>query len=236
MFSFLKPNYIYVTVSHNDDGIDGANNGSDLPKNLLIFSQGGKGHIPLLLWLSPLNSSQYPIPASYRDDIVFMGSELTSWVRKPAIELIRRYFGDRAFVGESPKWAQVYASSKFILTPRGYGRNSYRLGEVLQMGMLPVYVYDDFVWLPYYDTINWSSFAFVLKSKEVGGALPRIKNVTVEEAREMRMRVRRLYETHFSPAAVMHQILDFLHFGFAKSDLRCAKYSRVRTEVMAFQT
>jgi hypothetical protein len=230
IFRFFQPNYIYVTVSHNDEGIDGIDNGFDLPANLLVFSQGGKGHIPLLLWLDPLNSSEYPIPASYRYDIVFMGLDNTSWVRKPAIKSIRRYFGNRTFVGESSDWSRVYALSKFVLTPRGYGRNSYRLGEVLQMGMLPVYVYDDFVWLPYYDAINWSSFAFVLKLKEVDGALPRIKSVTVEEAREMRMRVQRLYETHFSPDAVMHQILDFLQFGFVKSDLRCAKYSSVRAE------
>jgi hypothetical protein len=159
-----------------------------------------------------------------------MGSEKTSWVREPAIQSIRRYFGDRAFVGTASNWSQVYLLSKFVLTPRGYGRNSYRLGEVLQMGMLPVYVYDDFVWLPYYDTINWSTFAFVLRLNEVNDALPRIKNVTVEEARQMRMRVQRLYQTHFSPDAVMDQIFNFLEFGFAKSDLRCAKYSSLRSE------
>jgi hypothetical protein len=230
IFSLFESKYLYVTVSHNDDGIDGRNNGIEIPKNLLILSQGGKGHIPLLLWLHPLNSSEYPIPTSYDYDIVFMGSRSTHWIRKPSLEMIRRYFGDRALIDFSLDWQKAYLRSKFILTPRGWGRNSYRLGEVLQMGMLPVYIYDDFVWLPYYNSINWSSIGFVLKLKEVGTALPKIQSITVDEARAMRLRVQSLYSTHFSPEAVMRQIFTFLEYGFLRSDLRCAKYSRKRSE------
>jgi hypothetical protein len=125
IFGLLSPKYLYVTVSHNDDGLEGRDGPlPELPRNLFILSQGGKGHIPLLLWLKEVNPRNYTVRDSYRYDLVFMGTEWTSWVRKPTREKMKR-FGDRAFWGSSPEWEKVYMESKFVLTPRGWGRNSY---------------------------------------------------------------------------------------------------------------
>ena len=38
------------------------------------------------------------------------------------------------------------------MAPRGYGRTSYRLAEIIQLGRIPVYIFDDFEWLPYLGT------------------------------------------------------------------------------------
>ena len=37
----------------------------------------------------------------------------------------------------------------FNLAPRGHGRSSFRVAEVIQTGRIPVYLYDDFPWVPY---------------------------------------------------------------------------------------
>ena len=55
-----------------------------------------------------------------------------------------------------------FKASKFNLAPRGYGRSSYRLAEIVQMGRIPVYIFDDVKWLPYQNTnISFSTFGFI---------------------------------------------------------------------------
>lgn len=134
----LEPQFIYVTISHNDDGIDGFDNGPLLPPNLLVLSLGGKGHIPLLLWSGwPTNVTFPPIADTYKYNAVFMGRQHHHWCRPIVARMITEQLGERAFVGSSMNRTEIYAQSKFILAPRGWGRNSYRLQEVLQMGIGP---------------------------------------------------------------------------------------------------
>ena len=49
----------------------------------------------------------------------------------------------------SKNWKTDISHTKFNLAPRGYGRTSYRLAEIIQIGRLPVYMYNDVSWLPY---------------------------------------------------------------------------------------
>jgi hypothetical protein len=226
IFSAFQPQYLYVTLSHNDDGIEGSDFwAGTLPPNLLVMSQGGKGHVPLLLWLRTLHPTAFKIRDSYEYDLVFMGGTGTHWIRPFLRDAMLTELGNRSHFGISSLWKRAYRRAKFILAPRGYGRNSYRLTEVLQAGMIPIYVYDDFIWLPYYDVINWSEFAVIVKWNEFNESLPRLKNTSVNRIREMRLRVRELYETHFTPEAVFKHIFGFLRGGFMGSDLRCANYS-----------
>jgi len=52
----------------------------------------------------------------------------------------------------SPAWIEHVANSTFILTPRGFGRQSFRFSEIMQIGRVPLYIYDDYAWLPYAGT------------------------------------------------------------------------------------
>ena len=52
--------------------------------------------------------------------------------------------------------------SVFALCPRGYGKTSYRMYEAIQLGIIPVYIYDD-EWLPYKDFLNWSDFCVMIQ-------------------------------------------------------------------------
>jgi len=231
IFALLEPQYLYITLSHNDDGIEGGDCENDrIPKNLFVMSQGGKGHIPLLLWLKPENVSNHPIADRYELDVVFMGSPGSHWVRGKIFDKINKT-SLNSYFGWGGDWKERYATAKFVLCPRGYGRNSYRLGEVLQMGMLPIYLYSDILWLPYYDSINWSRFSFVVHANEIetmDGILEQIQKTSAEKVREMRQIVHGLYETHFSVDGVFNQVMRFFTSGFQKSDLRCARYSARR--------
>ena len=46
-------------------------------------------------------------------------------------------------------WYARMLNTLYYMTPRGYGRTSYRLSEVIQCGRIPIYMYDDIPWFPY---------------------------------------------------------------------------------------
>jgi hypothetical protein len=227
ILDLIRPDFVYVTLCHNSAGIEGKDNYTRrIPPNLLVMSQGGKGHIPLLLWLRELHWRDYPIPDSYKYDAVFLGYAGNHWMRfemkKAMVDILAP---DRVFIGHRPNWTIYFNQSKFIMAPRGYGRNSFRIWETLQMGMVPIYIYTDFLWLPFYDSINWSSIAIIVHLSEMNETLRQLHDFPIERIKEMRLKIRSMWDSHFSIAATWRHIRGFLKYGFAGSDLRCAPYS-----------
>lgn len=49
-------------------------------------------------------------------------------------------------------FARYRSLTIFNLAPRGFGRASFRLAEIIQIGRIPVYLYDDYPWIPYEGT------------------------------------------------------------------------------------
>ena len=58
-------------------------------------------------------------------------------------------------------------NSKFCLAPRGYGRSSFRFFESLQLGTIPIYLWNDKNWLPFQDILDYSKFCIVLNISEI---------------------------------------------------------------------
>lgn len=77
------------------------------------------------------------------------------------------------------------ARCKFALCPAGYGRWTFRLGEALKNGAIPVVLSDDYVF-PY--NIPWGDYvirvpeADLLKVPEILSAIPASKIVSMQEA------------------------------------------------------
>jgi hypothetical protein len=224
VFGLIRPDFLYVTASMIDDGIEGMDFWFKIiPCNLLVISQGGKGHIPTLSWLRTFHPEDFPISQSYEYDAVFCGTIKNHWLRSVTGFSMMNTKG-RFLVTKTDQWRAIYSASKFVMAPRGWGRNSYRFGEVLQMGMIPVFVYNDVPWVPYYDCINWSRLAVVVHVKDVRKTLNYLRNCPVEHVNQMRLNVRAFYESHFHQDAVWRHFQNFLLKGFRESDLRCAKY------------
>lgn len=225
----MSKDYFYITLSQNDDGIEGRNEiNSIIPDNLIIISSGGKGHIPIPLFLLEYNPNDFPISTNFTYDLIFAG-RLTHTLRKLMVDqyskLLKKKF---KFFPKKIDWKYEYKYSKFICAPRGYGRNSFRLTEILQTGHIPVYIYNDIIWLPYYDSINWSSFSIITHVNNLNKTIKQIKNTTPNDIHNMRKNILKLYESHFTTKATLHQIKLFMLYGFARSDLRCATFSSIR--------
>jgi hypothetical protein len=219
VFAMLSHGCVYCTISQHGWGI-----ASIVPRNLLVLSSGGVGHIPILLFKWQLNSSSYPIGVNYQWVASFMGSIDHGRVRYRMASVLRQLFGSDFYCGRGSNWTWISSRSKFIMAPRGISRNSFRLTETLQMGMVPVYVYDDLIWLPYYDSIGWSHIGFLSHIDHLPQLALSLKNVPIWRVAEMRKNIISLYSTHFTMKAAIDQSLAFFQYGFSKSDLRCSTY------------
>lgn len=180
-----------------------------------------------------LNDQQPDRNRNYSDiqyDTLFMGRLWTNFQRR----FIINYFDShpnvtRFLFTKSQEWNKIYSKSKTILCPRGLGRNTYRLTETLQLGYIPIYLYDDFIWLPYFNSIHWEKIGFIARidpSKNIS-EIPKIikfvNSLSINKIKEMSKYIISLHDTHFTFQATLNQIKLFLKYGFLKSDLRCIK-------------
>lgn len=121
------------------------------------------------------------------------------------------------YVGRSPNWREVMRNSKVQLAPRGFGRTSYHVVEILQSGLIPVHVYSDVPWMPYQNLMQKVSFTTSIDDfPEFMKKLAKIDDAKLEQ---MENEVARLYESHFTKKGIMKHIADFMKHG--KGDLRC---------------
>ena len=144
---------------------------------------------------------------------------------------------DRVYIGYGSReeWLRVAEQSKLSLCPRGYGRSAFRVAEMLQLGHVPVYVYEegDVPWVPYRDTIfqevgfvvNLTGLVALLEgiegdSRSAGDWQPNHSDTQIEAMEAAAVKYR---ESHFSPQGVLDQVSRFLRGGSSESDLRCQR-------------
>lgn len=159
----LDPEREYFCVSQHDDAIK-----ENLPPKTIHFNAGGNktgdNVIPI-----PLVCSR--IPNNYAEVqkttfCSFVGSN-THPIRKKMIQDLAGQTGFEIFSKEwSPdvnsedqsKFLRKTAESMFALCPRGYGASSFRTYEALQLGAVPVIIYDQ-DWRPFKHRVEWDDFS-----------------------------------------------------------------------------
>jgi hypothetical protein len=70
-------------------------------------------------------------------------------------------------MNEAEMFTNLTFQSKFALAPRGYGRSSFRFFEILQLGTVPIYIYDDIEWLPYKEFINYDDICISIHESQI---------------------------------------------------------------------
>jgi hypothetical protein len=176
-----------------------------------------------------LNVSELPSDENpnFRWQIAFMGSRQTHRLRWPLTKGLTAAFGDKFLRSWSPDpevWQTALSMAKLALVPRGFGRNSYQMTQVLQLALVPVYVYNDLVWLPYYDSINWADLAVIVHMDNLSTLVQIIRDLAPSTVVKMRKRLVALHQPHFTAAGIWHHLLQFLKFGFRASGLPCSTW------------
>lgn len=207
----------YFTVSQFDDGIQ-----QRLPPDTINFVAGGnmKG-IPI-----PLICSQIPeeFKTSLEKDILcsFVGTLIDNdkyICRKKLYECFSTdsdfYFTDkRSWDRVVPRerlqeFFNITQRSKFTLCPRGYGLQSFRLYEVLQLRSIPVFVYDE-PFFPFSNFINWEEFSVLVHKDNIPNLKSIISGYNDFEILKMITRGREIYEEYFTMEGMSKYILKTL--------------------------
>ena len=225
---WMRRTVLYITVSQHDLGIFSSVEPpllqADMP-NLLVLSSGGNGHVPLPL-LKQLEQPLAPRPRRYF--VSFAGRARTHKLRdemKSIVEEWGRRTGKEVFVSERMEdWLPLLQNSSLALVPRGWGRSSFRCSEMLQMGRVPIYVWDDIPWTFYRELWDKELIGFSANILALDKVLDRIAELSLDKLQMMEKLILSMRSSHFTYDGVMDQILRFMTGQKGGSDLRCTAY------------
>lgn len=163
----LKTNFSYFTLIQIAKGFENdAKLHINLPKNLnlTVFATGytsGTRLIPIPL----LKEILKPKGLNKENIVSFTGSFTIHPIRKKMKEI----WGTKWLLKEhDTNWKIDIEKSFYVLCPRGWGMTSFRLFETLQLGSIPIYIYDDAgPWLPYQEILDWDKLAIIISDKNL---------------------------------------------------------------------
>ena len=202
----------YFTVSQHDDAP-----AHKLPPDTICFSAGGRVRGPNIVPI-PLICSQLPYKFDLKRprEIIasFVGSN-THPIRNKLFETYKDSKNIKIFVkGWSPQvglnefqfFIQTALKSKFCLCPRGYGLNSFRLYEAMQLGCIPVIITDD-LYLSWQDELDWKEFSILISTDQVSEIEKILLSYTDDKIRQMRNIIKNNYTKYFTLDGVYDNIL-----------------------------
>jgi Exostosin family len=149
----------------------------------------------------------------------FIGGS-TSWVRKRLLNLnfsrddiliqcstgtYNHWSDDQKNRDEIQKnYVDSIQKSKFALCPRGIGTSSIRLFEVMELGVCPIIISDN--WLPPQGP-DWNRFALFVKESEIEN-LPSIAESYASESEERGRLARLAWEENFSDSHCFNRCIE----------------------------
>ena len=200
----------YFAVSQHDDAIR-----EYLPNGTLRFCAGGNlGGIPLPLVCSRIPSD---LKVNLEKDIFcsFVGS-LTHPIRQNMIsilekdikyKLIYRQWTDKVSDVDMNNFMNITSRSIFTLCPRGYGRNSFRMYEAMQLGSIPVYIYDE-DWRAFKDDINWDDFSVSIHHSNLNSLDSILSSISEDKIEQMSKNAIKAYDDFFSLEALSKKLIE----------------------------
>ena len=99
--------------------------------------------------------------------------------------------------------------SEFSLCPRGYGKQSFRFYEVMQLNSIPVFIYNG-DWFPFDKYINWDDFSVVIHENEIESLKEKLLSYTQEDKNKMLKKGKEIYKEYFTMEGMSKTILRHL--------------------------
>lgn len=199
----------YFTVCQFDDGIK-----HRLPKDTIQFNAGGNsGGIPIPLVCSKIPPKDIEKFKSEKTKLCSFVGSFTHPIRekmynefsgKINCEIFIKQWNPSVRENEYQTYLSSALRSKFLLCPRGYGLNSFRLYEAFQLGCVPV-VISDKLFLPWQDTLDWSDFSVVVNNCE--NLYFNLENISDKCYNSMLKVGQELFEKYFSLEGVCKQVV-----------------------------
>ncbi len=127
------------------------------------------------------------------------------------------------------RYAKTIASSHFVLCPRGAGTGSIRLFEVMQAGVAPVLISDDYL-LPAH--VPWDSFLIRIAERDIA-RLPELLEPHVASATERGRLARQAWLDYFSPEKEFDAIVAAAHAALRHGPPAEAEFRRRQRALIA---
>lgn len=211
----LDPSQRYFTVIQYDGGIR-----HRLPPRTTVFSAGGRDGrgIPI-----PLLCSPHENPGRPKDIFCSFVGSLTHPCRRALRRVLPRNGRYRIHTTNwracisavsAAEFYDVLTRSVFTLCPRGHGPTSFRLYEAMQVGSVPVYIFDT-PWLPYVSEIDWDELCVMVPAARLPELAAILESKTEEEIAAYRAAAARLQDDYFTMEGTCRKILESLraHHG-----------------------
>jgi len=111
------------------------------------------------------------------------------------------------------EFKDVAERSIFSLCPRGNGPTSYRLWEVMQLGSIPVFVYDN-KWIPWQDEIKWDDICVFIKTDEISCLKTLLMNISNNQIKYMVEKTSKTYDEYFTMDKVCQKIINKINLNY----------------------
>jgi hypothetical protein len=219
--SLLRPNVPYITVSQNDQGLVGE---GEMPiwHNIMVLSAGGYGHVPIPLLkqteplVNPLENRQWLL--SYVGYLGHAPENLRENMHYSLLKAAKGNYTHHYGTKKQGVWRRIMQDSYTSLAPRGFGRTSYHLMEILQSGLVPIHVYLVVPWVPY-RTLYEAKLGYLTDLNGLPNLLKRLQNMSRADFERHEAQIVSYRESHFLPSGIMHQIGLYMKYG--TGDLEC---------------
>lgn len=213
----LNSDFDYFTVSQHDDAVR-----ESLPKNTINFAAGGRnGGTPIPLICSPIPTNKNE---QIKKDIFCSFVGTYSQAQGPIrAKIFNEFAKDEFFYFSKPtiwntyvpenklnEFIDITKRSFFTLCPRGYGTQSFRLYEVMQLGSVPIFVYD-VEWLPFSQYINWNDFCVLVHEKDIVDIKKILLSISSDKYEQMLKNGKHIYDKYFTLDSTCETIIKVLN-------------------------
>lgn len=180
----------YFTIIQYDDGI--INQLYDL--DIFVLSSGGVGN-----YCIPLINKPYEKVERNKDIFASFIGFING--RHKIREKIKETLNGKSeyFISESlgfDKFKETMERSIFSLCPRGYGKTSFRINESLNLGSIPVYIYDN-PWIPFNDIIEFEDYGVLIDESQINNLDEILKSIPQEKINLLQYKGKLIYESFF---------------------------------------
>lgn len=203
----IPTNKKYFTLVQYDDGI--VNDISHL--DLFKFASGGIGDYAI-----PLNCLPY-VRKEIKKDIFasFIGAIKGRHKVREKMQMCTKNLKDYV-ISECVNFEffkDTLERSIFSLCPRGYGKTSFRINESLNLGSIPVYIYND-PWIPFYDEIDFSKYGVLIHESELNNIDNILKSYSPDQINNLREYGNYVYKNYYAYESCYYKVLDILNKKF----------------------
>ena len=118
------------------------------------------------------------------------------------------------FMTHHKDWISGTEQSNFTLAPRGWGHDSFRRWEALQLGTIPVYIHDSpQPWLPYKELIDWDILSVNVHADHIDQIAITIKKLQssgkVPAMHEAIKKCKRFFTYEFMLSYILQDLKEF---------------------------